>query len=230
MKLKRLAAMTMVSLSLLAGTAYGAGPGDGLPPADGMSVTSGTGQAAVSTENRSEIDLSAYGTYVTASYGGGTAGIPSTLYHVLREEGNEYVCERFGTELRLSKDNFTPVTKISVPTQSDTRKAILQAALSAVGKPYAYGGNGPDSFDCSGFVNYCYKAAGLTLPRTSSEIGAMANITEDAMKPGDMMWKPGHVAIYLGDGLMIHAEGSDTGIVIGSSGGLYTDFINAIGD
>ena len=92
-------------------------------------------------------------------------------------------------------------------------EGIFLETLEKLGKPYAYGSSGPDSFDCSGFVNYCYSTVGISVPRTSSEIGAMANISADQLQPGDILWSPGHVSIYLGDGTIIHSEKTGTGVI-----------------
>lgn len=153
------------------------------------------------------------------------------LYKVIREDGDWYVCEYFGNEIWLKKAHCTPVTSLAVGDIGETRAAILKTAVSLLGKPYQYGASGPDSFDCSGFVGYCYNAAGLSVPRSSSEIGNMANITKEQLKPGDILWHSGHVAIYLGNDTIIHAENSGTGVIAEKlRDGVYVGFINAIGD
>ena len=73
-----------------------------------------------------------------------------------------------------------------------------------------YGGSSPSGFDCSGLVQYVYAQLGVNLPRTDSaqRAWAQANGTQvsaaDA-QPGDLMWMPGHVGIYAGDGMILHA-------------------------
>ena len=86
----------------------------------------------------------------------------------------------------------------------------IQTALSKVGLPYRRGATGPDAFDCSGLTSYAYAAAGITLPRTSggqSTIGPQLSRAE--LQPGDLVfyYSPiSHVALYIGDGMIVHAR------------------------
>ncbi len=203
------------------------------PGAQGMAGGSGTGTPAAKSAGTS-VTLS--GTYVTPSYWRGDVYCAEScvsdgnggwiynktdaydptqdyLYKVIREDGDWYVCENFGGEIWLKKSDCTALQSLNISTQNDTRLKLISAALEKLGKPYAYGSSGPDSFDCSGFVNYCYSTVGISVPRTSSEIGAMANISADQLQPGDILWSPGHVSIYLGDGTIIHSEKTGTGVI-----------------
>jgi hypothetical protein len=91
----------------------------------------------------------------------------------------------------------------------------LTAALSRVGKPYVWGGTGPDGFDCSGLVGWSFAAAGVSLPRTAAE-QALAGpaVPVNHLQPGDLLFYSfdpadpafiDHVAMYLGRGQMIEA-------------------------
>jgi len=90
------------------------------------------------------------------------------------------------------------------------------AALRAVhfarwqlGKPYCYGGTGPGCFDCSGLVHSAWRWAGRPVPRTSGELRQdLRQIPWAAVQPGDVVWRPGHVGLYAGDGWVIHAPQS----------------------
>jgi hypothetical protein len=98
----------------------------------------------------------------------------------------------------------------------------LTAAVSRVGKPYVWGGTGPDGFDCSGLVGWSFAAAGVHLPRTAAEQAlAGAAVPLNQLQPGDLLFwaydpaDPGfidHVAIYLGNGQMI--ESPQTGFTV----------------
>ena len=82
---------------------------------------------------------------------------------------------------------------------------IVSAAYSQIGVPYVWGGSTPYvGLDCSGLVQWCYRQAGISIPRTSGEIRARGTVVSDP-QPGDICWKPGHVAIYIGNGQMIEA-------------------------
>ncbi len=97
------------------------------------------------------------------------------------------------------------VANAPVP-QSVSGNAVLEIAARYVGVPYVYGGSSPSGFDCSGFTKYVYAQLGISLPRSSSaqrNVGTAVSAA-DAL-PGDLIWSPGHVGIYAGDGLQIDA-------------------------
>ena len=89
-------------------------------------------------------------------------------------------------------------TAAAVP-QTVAGNAVLEVAARYVGTPYVSGGTTPDGFDCSGFVSYVYAQLGISLPRTSSGIKAAGTVISAAeAQPGDLIWSPGHIAIYAG--------------------------------
>lgn len=101
-------------------------------------------------------------------------------------------------------------------TARGAHEAAASQALKLVGAPYRYGGTSPKSgFDCSGLVQYSYRQAGVELPRdTESQRQAATRIRRADLRPGDLLFfdqegkKNSHVAIYIGDGLMVHAPSS----------------------
>jgi cell wall-associated NlpC family hydrolase len=82
-------------------------------------------------------------------------------------------------------------------------------AFRQLGKPYRYGSSGPDSYDCSGLTSSAWARAGVHLPHNARrQYGAVARIGRDDLRPGDLIFYYGgisHVALYIGDGKMIHA-------------------------
>lgn len=123
------------------------------------------------------------------------------------------------------KDDYIKITTESVTDSSQNnnnnsssyRSAVVNLAYSLLGKPYVWGGNGPNSFDCSGFTSYVYKhAEGKTIPRVSylqAKVGTA--VSRGNYLPGDLLYfatvekgKTSHVGIYVGNNTFIHASGS----------------------
>lgn len=96
-------------------------------------------------------------------------------------------------------------------------------ALAQLGKPYIWGGTGPDGWDCSGLVMMAYRAGGVTIPRGSIAQSTMGLPVYDTklLRPGDLLFvagldgtmtAPGHVGMYLGQGILIEAP--HTGLTV----------------
>jgi cell wall-associated NlpC family hydrolase len=87
---------------------------------------------------------------------------------------------------------------------------VIQAALSRIGSPYSWGGSGPNAFDCSGLVMWSFQQAGISLPHSSQALAHGGQpVSMDQMQPGDLVTyysDASHVAIYIGDGMMVHAS------------------------
>lgn len=95
---------------------------------------------------------------------------------------------------------------------SGARSTIVSVAYSKAGNAsYVWGAGGPDSFDCSGFVSWCYAQAGYSVPHSSGAIAGTLTQTSNP-QPGDICWKPGHVGIYVGGGMMVDAANSTDGV------------------
>jgi cell wall-associated NlpC family hydrolase len=108
------------------------------------------------------------------------------------------------------------------PAASSAARALLSTADRYVGTKYVWGGNTPsEGFDCSGFTKYVFAKQGKALPRTSREqsrVGQAIPNDFGYLRPGDLMFfaEPGeaisHVAIYVGDGVIIHSSSSVGGV------------------
>ncbi|EWS94494.1 C40 family peptidase [Streptomyces filamentosus] len=96
-------------------------------------------------------------------------------------------------------------------TRPPTRQGgdAVAYAVRQIGKPYVWGAEGPDSFDCSGLTSQAWSAAGRTIPRTSQEQWKqLPRVPVSALRPGDLVIyfpKATHVALYIGDGLVVQA-------------------------
>jgi cell wall-associated NlpC family hydrolase len=94
---------------------------------------------------------------------------------------------------------------------------VANYALQFVGNPYVYGGSSlTNGTDCSGFVMSVYGHFGVSLPHSSAsdrsqgyDVGGISNA-----QPGDIVCYSGHVAIYIGNGQIVHASTSKTGIIV----------------
>lgn len=99
---------------------------------------------------------------------------------------------------------------------SGIRAQIVDIAFRYVGTPYVLGGTTPSAFDCSGFTQYVYAQAGIDLPRTTgAQRGAGQVVSAAEAKPGDLVWAPGHVGIYLGGDQHIAARQPGTPLQAG---------------
>lgn len=105
-------------------------------------------------------------------------------------------------------------------SSSGSGQAVADYACQFVGNPYVWGGSSlTNGADCSGFVMSVYKNFGVSLPHSSSadrsqgyDVGGLENA-----QPGDIVCYSGHVGIYAGDGKLVHASTSKTGIIVSNA-------------
>lgn len=115
--------------------------------------------------------------------------------------------------------NKTKKVKKSVQATGDA-SSVITLASAQVGKPYVYGAQGTDSFDCSGLTSYVYsKAAGVNIGRTTyDQVKQGTTVSMNNLQPGDLLFwgsasAPYHVGIYVGNNQYIHAATSGQGVV-----------------
>lgn len=122
---------------------------------------------------------------------------------------------------KASKKNSTKKTTatatVDTGSGSEMGQAVAEYALQFVGNPYVYGGTSlTNGADCSGFVMSVYANFGVSLPHSSAadrKQGYAVDGLSNA-QPGDLICYSGHVALYIGDGQIVHASNSKTGIIV----------------
>ncbi|MDD8049662.1 MAG: NlpC/P60 family protein [Thomasclavelia sp.] len=154
------------------------------------------------------------------------AGTKTATYSVTDAAGNT------GTaNLTVNVKSVATVTKRPTGSSSNVGNnnygnSVLSAAYSRLGCKYVYGATGPNTFDCSGFTQWCYARAGKSIGRTSGAQGSGGTrIPLSQAQPGDILWKSGHVGIYIGGGKYIHAPHTGDVVRIASD---YTRFSYAV--
>lgn len=165
----------------------------------------------------------------------GTSGVSAAAGNIIQAAGDAVSGTRSnsgmtGTSI-LSRSNVieagTSIVKSissSLPVIATTasRQALIQYAKQFLGNPYVYGGTSlTDGADCSGFVQQIFRHFGITTGRSSRDQYANAqSIRFEQLQPGDLVFYASgdyinHVAIYAGDGVIIHAANARTGICTG---------------
>ena len=110
----------------------------------------------------------------------------------------------------------------AIEVENDLRSEIVTYALQFVGNRYKYGGTNPNTgVDCSGFTSYVMRhAAGVELPHSSGGQSRMGRVVSSSeMRPGDIISygsgkRINHVALYIGNGQIVHASTEKTGIKV----------------
>ena len=107
--------------------------------------------------------------------------------------------------------------------QSARTRRLAALIRCALGKPYRWGAQGPDAFDCSGLMVWLFGHLGLRLPRQAVEQGRCGRKVQDRLKPGDVLlfrsaaspsgW---HIGMYIGRTFFVHASGKKRGVILSS--------------
>jgi peptidoglycan DL-endopeptidase CwlO len=117
----------------------------------------------------------------------------------------------------------------TVTAASPNAQTAVDAALSQVGKPYAWGGVGPDSYDCSGLTMWAWGQAGVSLPHNSAmQYSATPRVAQSDLQPGDLLFFGSpihHVGMYIGNGQMV--ESPYTGLSVRVTAAFRSDYVGA---
>ena len=130
-----------------------------------------------------------------------------------------------------SSNSSSSNTNSSTSTSNSASK-VISYAKKLLGKPYVWGAQGPNGFDCSGFTYYVFKnSAGITLPRTSSAQSKYGkSVSKSNLKAGDLIFfdtvgpnngAVTHVGLYIGNGQFIHAASGQGKVVINNLNSSY---------
>lgn len=173
----------------------------------GVSVEEGTGY--VSTEY---VTLSTEYTYAESK-----EEEAARLAKEERERREAAAAAAAATSKSGSSKKGTGAQSYSSPSGSGGQD-VVDFAVQFVGNPYKYGGTSlTKGADCSGFVMAVYKEFGISLPHSSRSLRSVGSAVDKSdVQPGDIVCYSGHVAIYIGDGKIVHASTKKTGIKIGS--------------
>ncbi len=119
-----------------------------------------------------------------------------------------------------ASSDSAPAPVYATGSGSELGKAVADYACQFEGNPYVWGGTSlTNGADCSGFVMSVYKNFGVNLPHSSAadrNVGAAVDGIANA-QPGDIICYSGHVAIYIGNGQIVHASTEKTGIIISNA-------------
>ncbi len=137
-----------------------------------------------------------------------------------RKAAQEAATKKAAENSSSGKSSSTSGGKTYANPTGSSGSDVAQFALQFVGNPYVYGGTSlTNGADCSGFVMSVYNNFGVSLPHSSAadrSVGATVNGLENA-QPGDLICYSGHVALYIGNGQIVHASTSRTGIIVSNA-------------
>lgn len=151
-----------------------------------------------------------------------------------REEATEeagWVCVELTDGRRgYTKEKFLgPYYSAPFTADEDAfRKRLVEMAKGYLGTQYRWGGKSTLGIDCSGLTSMCYMLCGVYIYRNAGYVDdfAVHEIAAAEKKPGDLLYFPGHIAMYIGDDRYIHSTGrnGDDGVVINSLNPAHEDF------
>ena len=181
--------------------------GTAVASAAGLALTAVVGGAATAapTAHEAAVDTSTN----TATVLPTTVSVPDIAWSASDEvsASAEAPAPVATTNTAVSRDYTRSEIGTSSAALNPSGNDIVSIALSLTGIPYVYGGSTPAGFDCSGFTQYVYARAGISIPRTSGAQGAAGTfVSASEARPGDLVWHAyGHVGIYAGNGMVIEA-------------------------
>ncbi len=138
-----------------------------------------------------------------------------------RKKAREAAAKAAATSGNTASDAGTTAAVAVSGESSEMGQAVADYALQFVGNPYVYGGTSlTNGADCSGFVMSVYANFGVSLPHSSASDRSQGYAVEGGLanaQPGDLVCYSGHVALYIGNGQIVHASTPKTGIIVSNA-------------
>ena len=179
--------------------------------------------AAAQASNDGDYDSTQYDEEGNAVSSSESSGSGETQYD---EYGNVIDSENTvdPSEYQSSSESSSSSGSSSSSSGSGSGSSVVDYATQFVGNPYVWGGTSlTGGADCSGFVQSVYANFGVSLPRTSYEQqNAGTEVSYADAQPGDLICYGGHVAIYMGNGQIVHASNAKDGIKISNNAAYRT--------
>ena len=168
----------------------------------------------------------------TTDPAGNSIAVSTTPVTTLPPETTEETTEPTTEPTTMSTTEATTVPETTEAVLADIGLEAAKIAKAQLGKPYQYGTSGPDSFDTSGLVQYCYKECGIQIPRSNSALASHGYIVDKAdILPGDAVFfwstNPGvaeYLGIYTGGGIVVAALNSSKPVMeLNMNSSYYTE-------
>lgn len=138
-----------------------------------------------------------------------------------RKKAREAAAKAAAASGNTASDAGTTAAVAVSGESSEMGQAVADYALQFVGNPYVYGGTSlTNGADCSGFVMSVYANFGVSLPHSSASDRSQGYAVEGGLanaQPGDLVCYSGHVALYIGNGQIVHASTPRTGIIVSNA-------------
>ena len=169
-----------------------------------------------SIEGWLKIQYKSYTGYVSADYVS-----VETVYSYAESKAEEAArkeAERAAAAKKNNNKTSSSNKKYNAPA-GVSGQSVVDYAVQFVGNPYVWGGTSlTKGADCSGFVMKIYEAFGVSLPHSSYKLRSVGySVSASDVQPGDIICYSGHVAIYMGDGKIVHASNRKDGIKISNN-------------
>lgn len=196
----------------------------------GVHTLLGTGQKVSVLEDNGDgwlkIKYKSYTGYISADYADVT--LTYTYGETLEEEKARVAAEKAAKKAaeeaakkkaEEEKKKQEAANKVYKDPTGSNGQAVIDYALQFVGNKYVWGGESlTNGVDCSGFVMKIYEKFGISLPHSSYKLRSVGRaVKESDLQPGDIICYSGHVALYMGNGKIVHASNKKDGIKISNN-------------